>query len=83
MEQVRGYSSMPSQEKFSLLRSLLKTFGLSPGAIDDITDRIADFLYDKGEKSSGKLEYPYHIRDDFLSAAEHSFYLVLKTCRVR
>lgn len=69
---------MPSQEKFSLLRSILKTFGLSSDAIDEIIDRVVDFLTDKGDKSGGKPEFPYHIRDDFLSPAEHSFYLVLK-----
>ena len=68
---------MQSQEKFSLLRSILKTLGLSAEATDDIVERIVDFLSDKNERSSGKIEYPYHIRDDFLSAAEHSFYLVL------
>jgi hypothetical protein len=30
------------------------------------------------KKGTGKLEYPYVLRDDFLSPAEHSFYLVLK-----
>ncbi len=69
---------MQSQEKFSLLRSILKALGLSAEATDDIVERIVDFLTDKGEKSDGQLEYPYHIRDDFLSPAEHSFYLVLK-----
>jgi predicted RNA-binding Zn-ribbon protein involved in translation (DUF1610 family) len=67
---------MPSNEKFSLIRSVLKTLGLSPSAINDITNLIDDFLSD-GKKSRGRLEYPYHIRDDFLSRAEHSFYLVL------
>ena len=69
---------MKSQEKFKLLRSILKALGLSPEAIDDIIERIVDFLTDEGGKPGGKLEYPYHIRDDFLSSAEHSFYLVLK-----
>jgi hypothetical protein len=32
---------MSSNEKFSLLRNILKTIGLSAEAIDDITDRIA------------------------------------------
>ena len=69
---------MPSEKKFSLLRSTLKALGLSAEATDDIIEKIVDFLTDSNEKSKGKPEYPYHIRDDFLSPAEHSFYLVLK-----
>ncbi len=69
---------MKSKEKFKLLRSTLKALGLSPEATDDIVERIVDFLTVEGGKSRGKPEYPYHIRDDFLSAAEHSFFLVLK-----
>jgi hypothetical protein len=69
---------MPSNEKFSLLRNILKTFGLSAEAIDDITDRIADFLSEKEPKSVAKV-YPYHLRDDFVTKAEHSFYMVLRS----
>lgn len=69
---------MQSQEKFSLLRSILRTFGLSAKAVDDITDRIVDFLSDRGGKPTHRFEYPYLLRDDFLSPAERSFYLVLK-----
>jgi len=69
---------MPSQEKFSLLRSVLKAIGLSSEATDDIVDRIVDILTFSDEKSKNQIEYPYHIRDDFLSKAEHSFFLVLE-----
>ena len=69
---------MQSKEKFSLLRSILKTLGLSSEAVDDIVERIVDFLTFSDEKSKDQIEYPYHIRDDFLSPAEHSFFLVLK-----
>jgi len=69
---------MQSQEKFKLLRSVLKTLGLSPEATDDIVERIVDFLYFKDTKPDSKPEFPYRMRDDFLSPAEHSFYLVLK-----
>lgn len=69
---------MQSKEKFSLLRSILKTLGLSSEATDDIVERIVDFLTFSDEKSKNQLEYPYHIRNDFLSPAEHSFFLVLK-----
>ncbi len=69
-----------SQEKFSLLRSILQTLGLSKEASDDIIDRITDWLSVKeDEKSPSHIEYPYFTRDDFLSPAELSFYLVLRS----
>ncbi len=68
---------MPNADKFGLLRKLLKAIGLKDQAIDEIVDRIVELLSGEPEKE-GKAEiYPYHLRDDFLSAAEHSFYLVL------
>ena len=71
---------MPSQDKFSFLNKLLQTFGLPKDAIDEIIERVVDWLTVKdSEKSSGKIEYPYLVRDDFLSPAELSFYLVLKS----
>jgi hypothetical protein len=64
-------------EKFSLLRTILRTIGLSDEAIEDILDRIAAFLSPKTEKAAQ--EFPYALRDDFLSPAEQSFYQVLRT----
>jgi hypothetical protein len=64
-------------EKFSLLRTILRTIGLSDEAIEDIIDRIVAFLSPKPEKAQE--EFPYALRDDFLSPAEQSFYRVLKT----
>jgi hypothetical protein len=72
-------SDMQSQNKFSLLRRFLTTLGLSTEAVDDIIERIEDFLSVKDEKSRDKLEYPYSVRDHFLSPAEHSFFMVLKS----
>lgn len=69
---------MQSKEKFSLLRSILKAIGLSQEAVDDVVDWIIDLLTDKEEDSKGKKEYPYATRRDFLSTAEHSFFMVLK-----
>ncbi len=69
---------MKSQKKFSLLRFILRTLGLSSDAIDDIIERIVDFLSEAGDKLIGKREYPYLLRDDFLSLAEQNFCLVLK-----
>jgi hypothetical protein len=72
---------MTNQDKsqFSILRSILRALGLSSEAIDDIVDRINDWLSDKGEKAADARNYPYSVRDDFLSPAEQNFYLVLKT----
>lgn len=69
---------MPPNEKFSLLRNVLKAIGLSTDAIDDITDRIADFLSEKEPKSAA-IVYPYHLRDDFVTKAEHNFYMVMRS----
>ena len=77
---ARKTLTMPSQDKFSLLRTILKALGLSQEAIDDIVERISDWLSEKDEeKSPAEIEYPYLLRDDFLSPAELSFYLVLKS----
>ncbi len=70
---------MTSPEKFSLLRTILQTLGLSKEAIDDIVERITDWLLEKDAKPSAQVDYPYRVRDDFLSPAEQNFYLVLKS----
>jgi len=68
---------MAENKNFLLLRKILKVLGLSPEAIDDIVQRIEDLLY--GVKKSADLKkFPYKLRDDFLSPAEHSFYMVLQ-----
>ena len=69
---------MQSQDKFSLLRTILRALGLSAEAVDDIIARILDFLSDRDGKSPSPVEFPYLVRDDFLSLAEQNFYLVLK-----
>ena len=68
---------MPNSDKFGLLRKLLKALGLKGSAIDEIVDRIVELLSGADEDGEKPEVYPYHLRDDFLSAAEHSFYLVL------
>jgi hypothetical protein len=71
---------MTSQEKFSLLRSILQTLGLSKEAVDDIVERITDWLSSKDDdKSPTEIKYPYFVRDDFLTPAELNFYRVLKS----
>jgi hypothetical protein len=71
---------MTTDEKFTLLRKILQALGLSKEEVDDFVYRIIDWLTVKEiEKVPEKKEYPYLIRDDFLSAAEISFYHVLKS----
>jgi len=69
---------MQTQDNFSLLRKILKALGLSEEAVNDIIERIEDFLYDRDKNSAHQVEYPYFVRDDFLSPAERNFYFVLK-----
>lgn len=68
---------MSSQDNFTLLRTILRAFGLSPEAVDDIVARILDLLGGRDQKAA-QIDYPYRTRDDFLSPAEQSFYLVLR-----
>ncbi len=67
-----------SPEKFTLLRSILKALGLSAEAVDDLVSRIVDLLSEKDAQPDPGDALPYAVRDDFLSPAEQSFYLVLK-----
>jgi hypothetical protein len=76
---TKAFSLMQSQNKFSLLRRILTTLGLSTEAVDDIVERIEDFLSVKDEKPTAKPEYPYFVRDHLLSPAEHSFFMVLRS----
>jgi predicted RNA-binding Zn-ribbon protein involved in translation (DUF1610 family) len=68
-----------ARNNLSLLRKLLGAIGLSPEATDDIIERINDFLFDKSDKPAGEPAYPYVVNKDFLSAAEHNFFSVLRT----
>jgi hypothetical protein len=67
---------MSNNKKFSLLRKVLRTLGLSSEAVDDLVQRVAGLLSDQKKKPQ-KVRFPYHLRDDFLTPAEHNFYLVL------
>src|SRR5690348_6869972 len=74
---LRFRSCNMAAEKFSLLRTVLRALGLSEEAVEDIIDRIVAFLSPKSEKAQE--EFPYALRDDFLSPAEQSFCQVLRT----
>lgn len=70
---------MEIKDRFPLLRKTLKAIGLPDEAIDDIVERILDWLSTKDEPSATLAELPFKLRDDFLSNAEISFYQVLRT----
>jgi hypothetical protein len=67
---------MAKDSKFALLRKILRALGLSEAAADDIIRWVEDLLSD--QKKDALTDYPYHLRDDFLSPAELKFYLVLR-----
>jgi ribosomal protein S27AE len=68
-----------TKDRDPLLRRVLAALGLSTEAIDDIVERILDWLAAKDEPAAGPTAFPYRLREDFLSAAELSFYQVLRT----
>ncbi len=66
-----------NKKKFSLLRKVLRTLGLSSEAVDDLVQRVAGLLSDEKKKPTHTVRFPFHLRDHFLTPAEHNFYLVL------
>lgn len=48
---------MATEEKFTLLRAILRTLGLSAEAVDDIVARILDFLAGRDGKAA-QIEFP-------------------------
>lgn len=70
---------MANPEKFGMLRTVLRAIGLPDAVVEDIIDRIVDFLSSGGKDGKPEVEIAYAIRDDFLSPAERSFYGVLLT----
>ncbi|MCL4266065.1 MAG: DUF2726 domain-containing protein [Anaerolineae bacterium] len=69
-------SNEPKQ--YTLLRRLLKAIGLSDERIDELIATIQAWLADDNQES-GKPQFPYRLRDDFLSPAELNFYRALQT----
>lgn len=72
---------MSSEKKFGLLRNLLRTIGLSQESADQVVDFIVDLLAGEGKSKSGSddlPDFPYELRNNFLSPAELSFYGVLR-----
>jgi hypothetical protein len=70
-----------NENKFGLLRKMLRALGLSQTATDDVVNFISDLLAGegKGQPGAASPDFPYHLRDNFLSPAELSFYGVLRT----
>lgn len=69
---------MTSDNKFGLLRKILRALGLSQQAADDVVNFIVDLLVGESKSSTQSPEFPYQLRDHFLSPAELSFFAVLK-----
>lgn len=70
---------MDAQHRFKLLRKLLKALGLSEDRIDELITKIQEWLLVDQTEKEGSQQFPYHLRDDFLSPAELNFYRVLQT----
>lgn len=73
---------MSSDKKFGMLRNILRAMGLSQEAADDVVDFIVERLVGEGkatETPTSTPKFPYLVRDDFLSAAELSYFKVLQT----
>lgn len=68
-----------SNGKLSFLKTVLKPLGLSDDAINKTIDFISDLLFEKDESISSTVEYPYHLSEELITAAEHNFFLVLKS----
>lgn len=73
---------MTSENKFGLLRKMLRALGLSQQSADDVVNFIVDLLVGEGKSTTDAtqtLEFPYQLRDHFLSPAELSFFEVLRS----
>jgi len=73
---------MSSDKKFGLLRNLLRAIRLSQSSANQVIDFIIDLLAGESKSdgaAAASTEFPYHLRDHFLSLAELSFYVVLRT----
>jgi hypothetical protein len=71
---------MNSEKKFGLLRNILRALGLSQEAADDIVNWIVDLLAGDGKNvQTSSPQFPYHLRQHFLTPAELDFFCVLLT----
>ena len=70
-------SNEPKQ--YTLLRKVLKALTLSDDRVDELVATIHAWLSNDQESPPGAPQYPYHLRDEFLSPAELNFYRALLT----
>ncbi|MCA9902312.1 MAG: DUF2726 domain-containing protein [Anaerolineae bacterium] len=74
---------MTSDTKLGLLRRLLRGLGLSQQAADDVVNFILDILAGESKDDEAGVtqtpEFPYQLRDKFLTDAERSFFETLRT----
>jgi hypothetical protein len=71
--------SVSKKKRFGPLRTILGALGLSPAAVDEVTRLVRNFLSgeEAAEEPPPDETLPYYQRDDFLTPAEHSFFLTL------
>src|SRR4051812_26882913 len=68
---------MSSEQRFGVLRTVLRALGLSIESTDDMVNWIADLLASEGSDASTEIS-PYHLRDNFLTPAEQDFFEALR-----
>lgn len=68
---------MSSDKKFTLLRKLLRTIGLSQQASDDVVNAIHDMLAGEARVNAAP-QLPYRLNERFLTPAELNFFQVLQ-----
>lgn len=65
-------------KQYTLLRKIVKALGLSDARADELVATIQSWLADDKQGPTAP-QFPYHLRDDFLSPAELNFYRALDT----
>jgi hypothetical protein len=70
---------MISDQRFGVLRTVLRALGLSTESTDDIVNWIIDLLAAEESGNDAIPENsPYHLRDNFLTPAEQDFFEALR-----
>jgi len=64
-------------DKFALVKRVLRALGLSEERVEELIGWIQTWLQDDDEVKSGQVQFPYHLRQDFLTAAEQNFFRIL------
>ncbi|MCL4253307.1 MAG: DUF2726 domain-containing protein [Anaerolineae bacterium] len=72
---------MATEKKFKLLRGILRTFGLSEKAVDEVINTIVRLLAGDGKTDDAekqRKDFPYTLQKHFLSPAELNFFRILR-----